>query len=54
MKNPEKKETLEKKKTVDNKKGEEPKDNSYVRLPWFGLKKLLLKEVAPQWAPCFD
>ncbi|HIW77807.1 MAG TPA: sulfate adenylyltransferase [Candidatus Bilophila faecipullorum] len=21
---------------------------------WFGLKKLLLKEVAPQWAPCFD
>lgn len=21
---------------------------------WFGLRKLLLKEVAPQWAPCFD
>lgn len=21
---------------------------------WFALKKLLLKEVAPQWAPCFD
>ena len=40
MKNPEKKEALEKKKTVDNKKVGEPKDNSYVRLPWFGLKKL--------------
>ena len=24
------------------------------RAVWFGLKKLLLKEVAPQWAPCFD
>lgn len=21
---------------------------------WFSLRKLLLKEVAPQWAPCFD
>lgn len=24
------------------------------RALWFGLKKLLVKEVAPQWAPCFD
>ncbi len=24
------------------------------RTLWFGLKKLLVKEVAPQWAPCFD
>ena len=21
---------------------------------WFTMKKLLLREVAPQWAPCFD
>lgn len=21
---------------------------------WFGFKKILLREVAPQWAPCFD
>ena len=21
---------------------------------WRGVKKLLLKEVAPSWAPCFD
>ena len=21
---------------------------------WFDLKKVLLKEVAPSWAPCFD
>lgn len=25
-----------------------------VRGVWFALKKLLLREVAPQWAPCFD
>lgn len=25
-----------------------------VRTLWFAVKKLLLKEVAPQWAPCFD
>jgi hypothetical protein len=24
------------------------------RAVWFGFKKILLKEVAPQWAPCFD
>ncbi len=24
------------------------------RTVWFGFKKILLKEVAPQWAPCFD
>ncbi len=24
------------------------------RAVWGGLKKVLLKEVAPQWAPCFD
>lgn len=24
------------------------------RVLWFSLKKLLLKEVAPQWVPCFD
>lgn len=24
------------------------------RALWFGLKKLLLKEVAPEWAPCFN
>lgn len=24
------------------------------RALWFGLKKLLVKEVAPQWAACFD
>lgn len=24
------------------------------RAIWFGFKKILLKEVAPQWAPCFD
>ncbi|MFI3271619.1 MAG: hypothetical protein R3Y11_05885 [Pseudomonadota bacterium] len=29
-------------------------DASVVRGVWFALKKLLLREVAPQWAPCFD
>lgn len=29
-------------------------DQSIVRGVWFVLKKLLLREVAPQWAPCFD
>ena len=24
------------------------------RAMWFAFKKILLKEVAPQWAPCFD
>ena len=24
------------------------------RVLWYSLKKLLVKEVAPQWAPCFD
>lgn len=25
-----------------------------ARTIWFGFKKILLKEVAPQWAPCFE
>lgn len=29
-------------------------DDATVRGVWFALKKLLLREVAPQWAPCFD
>ncbi len=29
-------------------------DAAVVRGVWFALKKLLLREVAPQWAPCFD
>lgn len=28
-------------------------DRAQGRLVWFGLKKLLTKEVAPWWAPCF-
>jgi len=28
-------------------------DRAQERLVWFGLKKLLTKEVAPWWAPCF-
>ena len=28
-------------------------DRAQTRLVWFGLKKLLTKEVAPWWAPCF-
>ncbi len=31
-----------------------PVSPAVQRAVWFGLKKLLLKEVAPQWAPCFD
>lgn len=30
------------------------RDHKLERLVWFGLKKLLTKEVAPQWAPCFS
>jgi len=30
------------------------RDHKVERLVWFGLKKLLIKEVAPQWAPCFS
>jgi hypothetical protein len=30
-----------------------PGDRAVERLTWFGLKKLLTKEVAPSWAPCF-
>lgn len=26
----------------------------HSRAIWFALKKILLKEVAPQWAPCFE
>lgn len=29
-------------------------DDATIRGVWFALKKLLLREVAPQWAPCFD
>lgn len=34
--------------------GEDPRRQDAWRGVWFGLKKLLLKEVAPRWAPCFD
>ncbi|MBF0201778.1 MAG: hypothetical protein HQK66_10800 [Desulfamplus sp.] len=27
---------------------------SHLRSIWFSLKKILLKEVAPQWTPCFS
>ncbi|WP_461211048.1 hypothetical protein [Desulfocurvus sp. DL9XJH121] len=30
------------------------RDHKLERLVWFGLKKLLTKEVALQWAPCFN
>ena len=31
-----------------------PLSPAFRRMLWFSLKKLLIKEVAPQWAPCFD
>lgn len=31
-----------------------PMPPSLRRSLWFSLKKILLKEVAPQWVPCFD
>ncbi len=33
---------------------EEAPSPAVRRAVWGGLKKVLLKEVAPQWAPCFD
>lgn len=30
------------------------RDHALERMVWFGLKKLLIKEVSPQWAPCFS
>ncbi|NCC04576.1 MAG: hypothetical protein EOM37_11175 [Proteobacteria bacterium] len=33
---------------------DEPLPAEARRAVWFGFKKILLKEVAPQWAPCFD
>ena len=32
----------------------DPPSPAVRRAVWGGLKKVLLKEVAPQWAPCFD
>lgn len=29
-------------------------NHEQMRTLWFTFKKLLIKEVAPQWAPCFD
>lgn len=31
-----------------------PDTPDFRRRVWFGFKKILLREVAPQWAPCFD
>ena len=31
-----------------------PVDPSHLRAIWFSMKKILLKEVAPLWTPCFS
>lgn len=35
-------------------KNSDPVSPPHLRAIWFSMKKILLKEVAPQWTPCFS